>query len=50
MAKPGKKVVYNIYALAALQGLLYVTIPLTIQGIITYTMAGRFSASMPGFA
>lgn len=41
-----KKVVYNIYALALLQGALYVTIPLTIQGIITYTMAGRFSASL----
>lgn len=41
-----KKVVYNIYALAFLQGAFYVTIPLTIQGIITYTMAGRFSASL----
>jgi multidrug efflux pump subunit AcrA (membrane-fusion protein) len=41
-----KRVVYNIYALALLQGALYVTIPLTIQGIITYTMAGRFSASL----
>lgn len=41
-----KKVVYNIYALALLQGALYITIPLTIQGIITYTMAGRFSASL----
>jgi adhesin transport system membrane fusion protein len=41
-----KKVIYNIYALALLQGALYATIPLTIQGIITYTMAGRFSASL----
>lgn len=41
-----KKIVYNIYALAFLQGALYVTIPLTIQGIITYTMAGKFSASL----
>lgn len=41
-----KKVIYNIYALALLQGALYLTIPLTIQGIITYTMAGRFSASL----
>ncbi len=41
-----KKVVYNIYALALVQGALYVTIPLTIQGIITYIMAGRFSASL----
>ncbi|MDZ4665654.1 MAG: HlyD family efflux transporter periplasmic adaptor subunit [Bacteroidota bacterium] len=41
-----KRVVYNIYALALIQGALYLTIPLTIQGIITYTMAGRFSASL----
>jgi len=41
-----KKVVYNIYGLALLQGALYITIPLTIQGIITYTMAGRFSSSL----
>lgn len=41
-----KKVVYNIYGLAVLQGALYITIPLTIQGIITYTMAGRFSSSL----
>jgi multidrug efflux pump subunit AcrA (membrane-fusion protein) len=41
-----KKVIYNIYALALLQGALYITIPLTIQGIITYVMAGRFSASL----
>ncbi|MBK7311705.1 MAG: biotin/lipoyl-binding protein [Sphingobacteriaceae bacterium] len=41
-----KKVIYNIYGLALLQGALYITIPLTIQGIITYTMAGRFSSSL----
>lgn len=41
-----KRVIYNIYALALLQGALYLTIPLTIQGVITYTMAGRFSASL----
>jgi len=41
-----KKVIYNIYGLALLQGALYITIPLTIQGIITYIMAGRFSASL----
>lgn len=41
-----KRVVYNIYGLALLQGALYITIPLTIQGIITYIMAGRFSASL----
>ncbi len=41
-----KKVIYNIYGLALIQGALYITIPLTIQGIITYIMAGRFSASL----
>lgn len=37
---------YRIYALAALQGAMYLIVPLGIQGIITYTMAGRFSASL----
>lgn len=41
-----QRAIYNIYLLALLQGGFYVTIPLTIQGIITYTMAGRFSASL----
>lgn len=41
-----KKVIYNIYGLAIIQGALYISIPLTIQGIITYIMAGRFSASL----
>lgn len=41
-----KKVIYKIYFLAILQGLLYIVIPLGIQGIITYTMAGKFSASL----
>ncbi len=38
--------IYRIYALAVLQGGIYLSIPLSIQGIITYTMAGRFSASL----
>ena len=38
-----KKVIYNIYGLALLQGALYITIPLTIQGIITYTMAVSYT-------
>lgn len=38
--------IYRIYALALIQGAIYLTIPLCIQGIITYTMAGRFSASL----
>lgn len=38
--------IYRIYALAIIQGAVYLTIPLSVQGIITYTMAGRFSASL----
>ena len=41
-----KDTVYKIYMLALLQGILYLAIPLTIQGIITYTMAGKFTASL----
>ncbi len=41
-----KPTIYSIYALALIQGALYITVPLSIQGIITYTMAGRFSASL----
>ncbi|HSH68223.1 MAG TPA: biotin/lipoyl-binding protein [Bacteroidia bacterium] len=41
-----KRVIYNIYILALLQGALYLAIPLSVQGIITYIMAGRFSASL----
>lgn len=41
-----KRVIYNIYVLALLQGALYLSIPLSVQGIITYIMAGRFSASL----
>jgi membrane fusion protein, adhesin transport system len=41
-----RKIVSKIYFLAALQGLMYLTIPLGIQGIVTYIMAGSFSASL----
>jgi multidrug efflux pump subunit AcrA (membrane-fusion protein) len=41
-----KEVVYKIYLLVLLQGVIYAAIPLSLQGIITYTMAGRFSASL----
>lgn len=41
-----KEVVYKIYLLALLQGVLFIAIPLGIQGIITYTMAGKFTASL----
>ncbi len=38
--------IYRIYALALIQGAIYLAIPLSVQGVITYTMAGRFSASL----
>lgn len=38
--------IYKVYALAVLQGGVYLIIPLSIQAIITYTMAGKFSASL----
>jgi multidrug resistance efflux pump len=41
-----KTIVYKIYLLATLQGLMYLAVPLGIQGIITYIMAGSFSASL----
>lgn len=41
-----KNIIYKIYLLALLQGLMYLAIPLGIQGIITYIMAGSFSASL----
>lgn len=41
-----KETLYKVYLLSTVQGLIYLSIPLCIQGIITYTMAGRFSASM----
>ncbi len=39
-------IIYKIYLLAILQGLMYLAIPLGIQGIVTYIMAGSFSASL----
>jgi membrane fusion protein, adhesin transport system len=41
-----KSIVFKIYLLAILQGLMYLAIPLGIQGIVTYIMAGSFSASL----
>ncbi len=41
-----RRIIYKIYLLALLQGLMYLAIPLGIQGIITYIMAGSFSASL----
>ena len=41
-----RAIVAKIYLLAILQGLMYLAIPLGIQGIVTYIMAGSFSASL----
>jgi multidrug resistance efflux pump len=41
-----RKVISRIYLLALLQGLMYLAIPLGIQGVVTYIMAGSFSASL----
>ncbi len=41
-----KSIVAKIYVLAILEGLMYLAIPLGIQGIVTYIMAGSFSASL----
>jgi membrane fusion protein, adhesin transport system len=41
-----KSIITKIYFLAIVQGCLYLAIPLGIQGVITYIMAGRFSASL----
>lgn len=41
-----RKIISGIYGLATIQGLLYLTIPLLIQGVVTYTMAGKSSASL----
>lgn len=41
-----KSIIYKIYILALLQGAMYLAIPLGIQGIITFIMAGSFSASL----
>ncbi len=41
-----RTIIYKIYFLSILQGLMYLAIPLGIQGIITYIMAGSFSASL----
>ena len=41
-----RSVINKIYLLALLQGLMYLAIPLGIQGVVTYIMAGSFSASL----
>ncbi|MBK6984918.1 MAG: HlyD family efflux transporter periplasmic adaptor subunit [Bacteroidetes bacterium] len=41
-----RTVISRIYLLALLQGIMYLAIPLGIQGVVTYIMAGSFSASL----
>ena len=36
----------QIYLLSGLQGVFYILVPLAIQAIVTYTMAGQFTASL----
>ncbi|MBK9283269.1 MAG: HlyD family efflux transporter periplasmic adaptor subunit [Sphingobacteriaceae bacterium] len=44
--KNERKTLSKVYLLSGVQGLMYLSIPLCIQGIITYTMAGRFTSSL----
>ena len=41
-----KVIVSRIYLLAILQGIIYLLVPLGIQAMVTYVMAGRFSSSL----
>lgn len=41
-----KSIIFKIYLLSLVQGLMYLALPLGIQAIITYVMAGRFTASL----
>ncbi len=46
LTKPLRKNVKQIYFLALLQGVFYLSIPIGIQAIVTYTMAGEMSSSL----
>jgi membrane fusion protein, adhesin transport system len=41
-----RHIIAKIYLLAFMQGVMYVSIPLGIQGVVTFIMAGSFSASL----
>ncbi len=41
-----KTILSKVYTLAILQGIMYVAITVGIQGVVTYVMAGSFSASL----
>ena len=44
--KNEKAILSKVYTLALLQGVMYIAIPVGIQGVVTYIMAGSFSASL----
>lgn len=46
LISPEGKNIWQIYLLALFQGVFYLMVPLGIQAIITYTMAGQLSASL----
>jgi len=46
LLKPINKHINQIYVLAILQGIFYLMVPLGIQAIVTYTMAGEMSSSL----
>ncbi len=46
LLKPINKHINQIYVLAILQGVFYLMVPLGIQAIVTYTMAGEMSSSL----
>jgi adhesin transport system membrane fusion protein len=41
-----RTILSKVYTLAFLQGVMYIAIPVGIQGVVTYIMAGSFSASL----
>ena len=46
LLSPVSKYIRQIYLLALLQGAFYLSVPMGIQSVVTYTMAGRPSASL----
>jgi len=46
LLRPFNKYINQIYVLAILQGVFYLMVPLGIQAIVTYTMAGEISSSL----
>lgn len=46
LLRPINKHINQIYVLASLQGIFYLMVPLGVQAIVTYTMAGEMSSSL----